>query len=327
MDSRSLDFADQVLRAHRRPRRGCDPQLSARRGDPAGLAILADYGRFLEIGKRDIYQNARLGLQPFRKNLSFFAIDLDRVIRERPALLGSMLRDIVRRVGDGELEPLPHRAWPITEAVDAFRFMQQGKHIGKVVLTFGDQPVATVPAEDEPVTFRADASYLITGGLGGFGLAVARWMAERGAGTSSWWGGEAPRRPRPARRWPSWSSSAPGSSSTPPMCRKEADVAAVLAAIDRDLPPLRGVLHAAMVLEDALLINLDRDRMRPRAGPEGERDLEPAHADRRPAARSLHPVLVVVERIRPRGTGQLRGGECLPRCPGLVSPRQRAARR
>ena len=42
---------------------------------------------------------------------------------------------------------------------------------------------------------------------------------------------------------------------------KEADVAAVLAAIDRDLPPLRGVLHAAMVLEDALLINLDRDRM------------------------------------------------------------------
>ena len=61
--------------------------------------------------------------------------------------------------------------------------MQHGKHIGKVVLTFRDQPVAAVPAEDEPVTFRADASYLITGGLGGFGLAVARWMAERGAGT------------------------------------------------------------------------------------------------------------------------------------------------
>src|SRR5262249_49568965 len=131
----------------------------------------------------DIYQNARLGLHPFHKNLSLCAIDLDRVFRERPALAGSMLRGIVQRVRDGELTPLPHRTWPVTEGVNAFRFMQQGKHIGKVILTFRDQTVATVPAEDEPVTFRADASYLITGGLGGFGLAVARWMAERGAGT------------------------------------------------------------------------------------------------------------------------------------------------
>ena len=135
MDSRSLDFADEVL--ERTGGRGVDVILNSLPGEaiPRGIATLADYGRFLEIGKRDIYQNTRLGLQPFRKNLSFFAIDLDRVIRERPALLGSMLRDIVRRVGDGELEPLPHRAWPITEAVDAFRFMQHGKHIGKVVLT------------------------------------------------------------------------------------------------------------------------------------------------------------------------------------------------
>ena len=118
--------------------RGVDVILNSLPGEaiPRGIAALADYGRFLEIGKRDIYQNARLGLQPFHKNLSFFAIDLDRVIRERPALVGSMLRDIVRRVGDGELEPLPHRAWPISDGVDAFRFMQHGKHIGKVVLTF-----------------------------------------------------------------------------------------------------------------------------------------------------------------------------------------------
>ena len=73
--------------------------------------------------------------------------------------------------------------------------MQQGKHIGKVVLSFRDRPVAVVPAEDEPVTFRADASYLITGGLGGFGLAVARWMAERGAGTLVLWGVAAPSTP------------------------------------------------------------------------------------------------------------------------------------
>ena len=59
-----------------------------------GLSILKDYGRFLEIGKRDIYQNHRLGMRPFRKNLSFTAIDLDRGMRERPrALLETVSRD------------------------------------------------------------------------------------------------------------------------------------------------------------------------------------------------------------------------------------------
>jgi acyl transferase domain-containing protein/aryl carrier-like protein len=261
MDSRSLDFADEVIR--RTGGRGVDVILNSLPGEaiPRGIASLADYGRFLEIGKRDIYQNARVGLQPFHRNLSFFAIDLDRVIRERPALLGSMLREIVRRVGDGELEPLPHRAWPITDGLEAFRLMQSGKHIGKVVLTFREEPIASVPAEDEPLTFRSDATYLVTGGLGGFGLAVARWMAERGAGTLVLMG----------RRGADTPEARQAVAELEPLgarivvhvgdVSKAADVAAVLAAIDRDLPPLRGVLHAAMVLEDALLINLDRDRM------------------------------------------------------------------
>ena len=94
-DSRTLDFAEEVNA--RTLGRGVDVILNSLPGEAIarGIAALADYGRFLEIGKRDIYQNARLGLQPFHKNLSFFAIDLDRVIRERPALAGSMLRDIV----------------------------------------------------------------------------------------------------------------------------------------------------------------------------------------------------------------------------------------
>ena len=186
MDSRSLDFADEVLR--RTGGRGVDVILNSLPGEaiPRGLAVLADYGRFLEIGKRDIYQNTRLGLQPFRKNLSFFAIDLDRVIRERPALLGSMLRDIVRRVGDGELDAAARTApgrSPTASTPSASCSTASTSARSCCRSATGPSPI--VPAEDEPVTFRADASYLITGGLGGFGLAVARWMAERGAGTSS----------------------------------------------------------------------------------------------------------------------------------------------
>ena len=261
MSSRSLAFADEVRQYT--AGRGVDVILNSLPGAAitGGLAALSDYGRFLEIGKRDIYQNSRVGLEPFRRNLSFFAIDLDRVMRERPALLGTMLRKIVSRVDQGELAPLPHATWPVTNAPDAFRFMQNGKHIGKVVLSLRDQAVTAVPSEDEPVAFRADGTYLITGGMGGFGLAVARWMASRGAGNLVLLG----------RRGAHATDAKQAIADIEQLgarvivragdVTKANDVAAVLAEIDRDLPPLRGVLHAAMVLEDALLINLDRDAM------------------------------------------------------------------
>ena len=172
-----------------------------------------------------------------------------------------MLRDIFRRVNAGELKPLPHRAWPITEAVDAFRQMQHGKHIGKVVLSRSDHAILPIPAEDEPVTFRADSSYLITGGLGGFGLAVARWMAERGAGTLILMGRRGALAPGAGKAVGELEQLGARVVVRAGDVSSEADVALLLAAIDRDLPPLRGVIHAAMVLEDALLTNLDRDRI------------------------------------------------------------------
>ena len=176
------------------------------------------------------------------------------------------------------------------------------------------------------MTFRADASYLITGGLGGFGLAVARWMAERGAGTLVLMGRRGAETPE-ARE----------------------------AVAELERLGARVVVHAGRcVAGSRRRRGAGRDRPRPAAaprraargdgpggcpagqpgprpdgagaGPEAGRDLEPARADRRPAARFLRHVLVVVERIRPRGAGELRGGERLPRRHGLVSPRHRPAR-
>ena len=139
--------------------------------------------------------------------------------------------------------------------------MQHGKHIGKVVLSRSDHAILPIPAEDEPVTFRADSSYLITGGLGGFGLAVARWMAERGAGTLILMGRRGALAPGAGKAVGELEQLGARVVVRAGDVSSEADVALLLAAIDRDLPPLRGVIHAAMVLEDALLTNLDRDRI------------------------------------------------------------------
>ena len=76
-----------------------------------GLGVLADYGRFLEIGKRDIYMNSRLGMRPFKKNLSFIAIDLDRAMRQKPALISSLFQEMARDIGAGSLATLPHRVF------------------------------------------------------------------------------------------------------------------------------------------------------------------------------------------------------------------------
>jgi polyketide synthase 12/epothilone polyketide synthase D len=267
MDSRSLAFADEV-REHTGGR-GVDVVLNSLAGEALvrGLESLADYGRFLEIGKRDVYGNSRLGLRPFRKNLSFFAIDLDRLMRERPALLGSLLRQLVREVGDGRLAPLPHRVYPIADVVAAFRYMQQSKHIGKIVLSMQEPrganatPLAIAPAE-EPIAFREDATYLIAGGLGGFGLATARWMVEQGARHLALLGRRGIHSPEARRAVADMEKLGARVVVHRADIAKESDLASVLADIERNGPPLRGVLHAAMVLEDSLLLNLDRERMR-----------------------------------------------------------------
>ena len=181
MDSRSLAFGDEIL--EQTAGQGVDVVLNSLAGAALakGLSVLADYGRFLEIGKRDIYQNHRIGLKPFRNNVSFSAIDLDKVMWQRPELLGGMLRKIMRDAGDGLLTSLPHRVFAISSTLNAFRYMQQGKHIGKVVLSMHDRPATIFAGGDAPLQFSAEASYLITGGLGGFGLAIARWMVKHGA--------------------------------------------------------------------------------------------------------------------------------------------------
>jgi acyl transferase domain-containing protein/aryl carrier-like protein len=135
-DSRSLGFADEIMTATAGT--GVDVVLNSLAGEfiPKSLSVLRPFGRFLEIGKADIYQGSQLGLEPFKKMLSFHAIDLELVARDKPAVYRQLFEDLVRRFDEGTLTPLPYRLFPHTRARDAFDFMAGAKHIGKVVLTF-----------------------------------------------------------------------------------------------------------------------------------------------------------------------------------------------
>jgi acyl transferase domain-containing protein/acyl carrier protein len=267
MDSRSLDFAEQVLQAT--DGAGVDVVLNSLSGDAIArnLEVLAPYGRFLEIGKRDIYSNSPLGLWPFQKNLSYFAIDLWRMFGERPLLCRRLLAEVMQLFADGQLQPLPLESFSIAEAADAFRHMAQAKHIGKVVLRVKDEPVmlaASSKAAQPTDSLSSDACYLISGGLGGLGLEVAHWLVARGA-----------------HQLVLLSRSGPQSDiHTAALARLEQAGAQVLAlaadvadpeALQRVLAqiqpphwgPLRGVVHAAGVLDDGILLRLDASRFQP----------------------------------------------------------------
>ncbi len=251
-DSRSPRFADEVLAATAGS--GVDVVLNSLAGEAIaeGLRCLAPYGRFVELGKRDIYGGTSVALAPFRANLSYFAVDLDRMMRERPAVLGRLLRELMAGFDSGAYQSLPVRTYGADELVAAFRDLMPGTHVGKHVVALSPTPahVAAAPGQRMPV--HADGCYVVTGGLGALGLEVARWLASRSAGALMLVGRSAP---GAAAQAALAQIAAQGTRLLTAACdvADTAALAEVLERARREGGPLRGVFHAAGVLADATL--------------------------------------------------------------------------
>ncbi|HSS23330.1 MAG TPA: SDR family NAD(P)-dependent oxidoreductase, partial [Mycobacterium sp.] len=255
-DSRSLEFAEGIRRDT--DGYGVDIVLNSVFGaaQRAGVELLAFGGRFVEIGKRDIYGDTRLGLFPFRRNLTFYALDLALLALSHPDRLRDLLNTVYQLTADGSL-PMPESThYPLADAATAIRVMSGAQHTGKLVLDVprtGRARVMVPPTQAR--AFRSDGAYIITGGLGGLGLFLAEKMAAAGCG----------RIVLSSRSQPT-----PEALETIERIRAiGADVVVecgdiaqpntaqllVATATDTGLP-VRGVLHAAAVVEDATLTNI-----------------------------------------------------------------------
>ena len=250
-DSRSLGFADEVMAAT--GGEGIDVVLNSLAGEfiPKSLALMRANGRFLELGQRDLLSAAdvaRLG-----RNLQYVVLDGTAITRSDPALVRAIFARIMAATDEGSIRPLPLRAFPLAEAPGAFRYMAQAKHIGKIVVV---QPEA---ARAVPAAVRADATYLITGGLGALGQVVAEWLVEQGARSLVLVGRGAPSARAAATVERLRAAGARVTIAQADVSRAEA-VEALLREIGRTLPPLRGIVHAAGVLDDGVLLRQDWDR-------------------------------------------------------------------
>ncbi|MBV9300237.1 MAG: SDR family NAD(P)-dependent oxidoreductase, partial [Verrucomicrobia bacterium] len=263
VDSRRADFASAVMELT--GRRGTDVVLNALAGEaiPMGLSCLAEFGRFIEIGKRDVYQNARIPLWPLRRNASFHVVAMDAIFAGDQELTAKMLGEISGLVQIGALSPLPFRSFPASRVDSAFRLMAQGKHIGKVVVAF---PKVFLPRRGEPLrpTFaiNPEGCYLITGAFGGFGKVLARWLVDHGA--------------RHLVLTSRTAASTPDAETFVQSLRERGakvrvvradissaeDVTCLMAEIQSVGPPLKGLFHLAMVIDDAPIISLTRERVR-----------------------------------------------------------------
>lgn len=262
-DSRSLSFADDVMAAT--GGQGVDVVLNSLAGEAMrrSLDVLKPFGRFLELGKRDFFENTPVGMRPFRNNISYFGIDADQLINGRPQLAARLFKEVMALFHAQELTPLPLRSFSADRVVDAFRLMQQARHIGKIVVSLDVLPQVSEAdhAQSAPTLFHDGDCWLVTGGLSGFGLESARWLAGQGVRNLVLVGRRGIQ--TPGAQDAVHALAAQGVRVFAAACdvADAAALATVLHSLPEDMPALTGVLHAAAAFDDRLLLNLDAQSM------------------------------------------------------------------
>jgi len=258
-DSRTLAFADEILAAT--GNEGVDVVLNTLPAKTVGKSLSAlkpVTGRFVDLS--NVYERS-LALDSPDRGLSFFSFDFERLVHGHRGLVRSLLQKVIRRLDEGELRPLPHRTFPISELGNAVRYLRRAKHIGKVMVSMQEPGVVSVPTR-ERIDVRADGTYLITGGLGGFGSAVARWLVDCGARhlvLMSRSGASSPAAAEVVRELEGQGATVHVAQAD--VCQ-ERQVREALAQVAETMPALRGVVHAAMVLDDSPLMEMTAHQMK-----------------------------------------------------------------
>ncbi|KAK2761661.1 Type I Iterative PKS [Arachnomyces sp. PD_36] len=260
--SRDLSFSDQILR--KTNGQGVDVVLNSLSGDALqkSCSLLAPFGRFVEIGKKDLISNARLEMGCLENNATFTTVDLKLLAKRKPAVHQELYHTVFDLVSQEKIKVLS----PITingasELEDSFRLMQSGKHMGKLLLKLDPEMTITVQPQQPPVPkLKGDCSYLVVGGTGGLGKATIKHFASLGA-----------------RRIITLSRSGPDSQSMKELVEEMRVVGVNIVVYKGSVMdtvtvesireqarhfPIRGIVQGAMVLQDSRVDNMSYKQWR-----------------------------------------------------------------
>ncbi|EPJ44469.1 MAG: hypothetical protein OFPII_34580 [Osedax symbiont Rs1] len=261
-NSRDLSFAEQILR-DTADGKGVDVVLNSLAGEAIkqNFRVLKPFGRFLELGKRDFYQDSKIGLRPFRNNISYFGIDADQLQQEQPALTARLFSELMALFADGTLSPLPYSEFDAHQVIDAFRYMQQAKQIGKIIVTYDHAITADVDKrkKTDTATLALDgqASYVVSGGLAGFGLQSAKWLVSKGAKNLLLLSRSGPTSLESQQFLEECQQQGVSVHASACDVTDKRALKAALQLCNSELAPIKGIIHAATVIEDSLIGNLN----------------------------------------------------------------------
>ena len=248
-DSRSFDYTQQILDATGGA--GVDVVLDSMAGEHvmASLDCLGHGGRFVEIGKIDTLKPEEM--QAKRGDVQYAIFDMADVLGADEVLYRDLRRDLVDGFASGRFSPPAVRVFGLDEAGEAFRHLASARNIGKVAISFPQPGAGKV---------RADAAYLVTGGLGSLGLHVADWLGQGGAGEVVLVG-RSGRSPRTAELLDQLAADYPATHFRAAAV-DVSDSAAVNDLVQSCSRPLAGVVHAAGVIDDGMIADLSWQRFR-----------------------------------------------------------------
>lgn len=253
-NSRTLDFYQQILKDTNRE--GVDVVLNSLTGDAMrkSMDLLRSFGRFVEIGKKDIYDNTKVGLEIFGRGLSYFMIDFEKIIFERPQLAGGVLGELLQFFESKSFTPLPSRIIHVSKVQDAFSYMSESKHIGKIVIQVDSKDVwleQKVAGE-----FRENATYILTGGYGGLGLTFAQYLIDKGARRLVLTGRSGQSNHPLISEWRENGVDVVLEKAD---ASEREDIERVFLQNNLEDYPIEGIFHLAGILDDSSLLNLNED--------------------------------------------------------------------
>ncbi len=255
LNSRETTFAEEIMAIT--DNKGVDVVLNSisGKGMLQSIKCLAPFGRFIEIGKTDIYQNTPLALKRLGNNVSYFAVDLDRLMLQKPRLGKRLFEEVATLFEEKQVEVHPLQVFKLSQLTEALRLLSKGNHVGKVVVSYTGDEVSVLPAKE--LRLSSEATYIVTGGASGFGLELANWLSEKGAKSL-------------VLLSRSGCKYAADHAIIDQMQQRGVEVypmhlditdfkalSAVTNYIQMHLPPLKGIIHSAAVLEDATIANTD----------------------------------------------------------------------
>lgn len=257
--SRDPSFADTIRQAT--DGEGVDIILNSLAGVEmiaASLDLLRPFGRFIDIGKRDIVENSALGMRALHKSVSFHTLDMELLFAEAPERAGRVLSDIVRAVEDGRLAPLPKTVFDMSDANSAFQYMSGARNIGKIVIR---ADASWRNAQPTGSAHRGRATALVTGAFGDIGLDLVEAVAKTGVTSFILIGRSAPSAAALVRI-EAWRAAGIAIETVQADVADSVAVQAVFDRADADGRDIRHVFHATGALADCLIADLTSEQVR-----------------------------------------------------------------